>query len=375
MYLIANDPSRTHFANTRPPPSLHDLYSLKWYYPNDGADKSQGPQSDNFTEPLVALNTYLLFISMGVLSLWKIRRRFYEVFYHAHMITFTSLTVAVFWHASSAWYYLAPSLTLYIYDRWARASNTKVGIGSATVFKMSNSTVTRLRIEISDNDAHVRSCPIKYLKQGSKFTASPGQYVLLQVPSISAIEWHPFTLSNISPLEIHVKANGAGSFSCALANLPFEGVDVAITGPYGLGVRAPESSRALVLVGGGIGITPCVSVLRGLLQNNTQGFNLIKLIWVVRESDTLAIFDDFLASTTDHRPFVEVELYSTRPLEDSNLTCNWPVNKGRPNLQERINTMIDDTHVFACGPGPLVESARSAAKSMCHTFHTETFEL
>ena len=49
------------------------------------------------------MNAYLMFFSMGVMGLWKVRRKHFELFYHLHMITFCSLTVAVIWHAASAW--------------------------------------------------------------------------------------------------------------------------------------------------------------------------------------------------------------------------------------------------------------------------------
>ena len=49
-----------------------------------------------------------------------------------------------------------------------------------------------------------------------------GQYAFLNVPALSAVEWHPFTISSApgAPAStFHVRAMGAGSFTQRLREL------------------------------------------------------------------------------------------------------------------------------------------------------------
>lgn len=92
-----------------------------------------------------------------------------------------------------------------------------------------------------------------------------GQYVFLNFPEISRWEWHPYTLAS-SPLEEHyeVDIKGLGDHTkkllaaCTGGSKPICRVD----GPYGRVVINPKRYRSVVLVGGGIGVTPMVSMLR-----------------------------------------------------------------------------------------------------------------
>eukprot|EP00966_Prymnesium_polylepis_P294448 6799505-Prymnesium_polylepis.1 len=90
--------------------------------------------------------------------------------------------VGALWHASSAWYYVVPSLLLYLIDRLLRfhAASREVRV----VRVASKGEVTELLFAMA-------SGPLRH---------SPGQYVFLNVPAISPLQWHPFTLSS-SPID------------------------------------------------------------------------------------------------------------------------------------------------------------------------------
>ncbi|CAM9993210.1 unnamed protein product, partial [Choristocarpus tenellus] len=77
--------------------------------------------SDNWTIPLAIVSTWTMFILMYGLSLERVRRRFFEVFYYAHHF-FMVVWLVMLWHATSAWYYIVASITLWVFDRAVRFS-------------------------------------------------------------------------------------------------------------------------------------------------------------------------------------------------------------------------------------------------------------
>lgn len=120
-----------------------------------------------------------------------------------------------------------------------------------------------------------------------------GQWLFLQVPEISAFQWHPFTISSAPDdpyLSIHVRQ--VGDFTRALgerlgatpsltASLTEKGksddfVDITqvrsstglplvrIDGPYGAPAQDVFSCDVAILIGAGIGVTPFSSILKNI---------------------------------------------------------------------------------------------------------------
>ncbi|KAK4824241.1 hypothetical protein QYF61_012507 [Mycteria americana] len=107
------------------------------------------------------------------------------------------------------------------------------------------------------------------------FTMGPGQYIFLQCPSVSQLEWHPFTLTS-APEEdffsIHIRV--VGDWTAALFKafgaeekafkelwmLP----RVAVDGPYGSATTDVFHYRVSVCIAAGIGVTPFASILKSI---------------------------------------------------------------------------------------------------------------
>ena len=117
----------------------------------------------------------------------------------------------------------------------------------------------------------------------------PGQWVFLNCPSVSKLQWHPFTITSCpyDPyLSIHVRqlgdftkdladALGAGPSQAELYDaMDPEGIyeialeagqqmpTLRIDGPYGAPAEDVFSNEIAVLIGTGIGVTPFASVLK-----------------------------------------------------------------------------------------------------------------
>lgn len=94
--------------------------------------------------------------------------------------------------------------------------------------------------------------------------------VFLNVPSISLLQWHPFTLSS-SPNDPYCEVNvrGLGGFTRDLlatchALPPEQPLRVRVDGPYGCMSSDYSRFPVHVLCCGGIGVTPAIAMLRTL---------------------------------------------------------------------------------------------------------------
>jgi NAD(P)H-flavin reductase len=131
------------------------------------------------------------------------------------------------------------------------------------------------------------------LKFKKTFNYKPGQYIFLLVPDVHRIEYHPFSISSAPDDEyvmIHIRELGdwtkkLGDYIRARQVAEkTETVDVTVylEGPYGthqINLDNPEY-EVLLLVSGGIGITPLQSLYSDLIHQVQRGRPLRKVLFV-----------------------------------------------------------------------------------------------
>ncbi|HEX2952936.1 MAG TPA: FAD-binding oxidoreductase [Bacillota bacterium] len=109
-----------------------------------------------------------------------------------------------------------------------------------------------------------------------------GQFLTLQVPADTG--WsnpHPFTISNAPEddyLQITVK--NVGPVSSTLQQLE-AGTEVRCRGPFGNFCRDIDRKKEILMIAGGIGITPFLSVLRHFARTMHRG--KLTVIWANNE--------------------------------------------------------------------------------------------
>jgi len=171
--------------------------------------------------------------------------------------------------------------------------------------------------------------------QGLKYHAL--SFVFLNVPRISSLQWHPYSVTS-SPhdgndqLKILVKPYGDWSLklqdmvSQAVKPMPCPfSINVAVEGPYGHESDFFLWYESLILVAGGIGITPFIAILRDLLhRHQRQQPNLprdLTLIWAVKKSKELQILDLVSPSSIcpdyDMKLNLNVQLFVTQEEEEA----------------------------------------------------------
>lgn len=101
---------------------------------------------------------------------------------------------------------------------------------------------------------------------GKKWSVTPGQYILLLMPSVSKLQWHPFTVSACGDgyVEIHIKCKGR--WSERLRQLAHEKAlqRVYLSGPFGAPAQRHSEYQQVIMFGCGIGITPLSAILRSM---------------------------------------------------------------------------------------------------------------
>ena len=86
----------------------------------------------------------------------------------------------------------------------------------------------------------------------------PGQYLYVNIPSISKFQWHPFTITS-SPqdgfISLHIKVVGDWTENL-LNQVKSEIPKILIDGPYGAPAQDLFNFRISVIISAGIGLTP-----------------------------------------------------------------------------------------------------------------------
>ena len=118
-------------------------------------------------------------VIMMITALDYFRRRYFEVFFYTHHLYILIFFYALI-HAWSIWYFLAPGITLYFFDRLIRFVR---GSHKVDVVSIAYGFGGNIRIEF---------------RPPPGFSWKAGQYVFLNVPAVSIFQWHPFSIS-VSP--------------------------------------------------------------------------------------------------------------------------------------------------------------------------------
>ncbi|KAK5098146.1 hypothetical protein LTR70_004391 [Exophiala xenobiotica] len=87
-----------------------------------------------------------------------------------------------------------------------------------------------------------------------------GQYVLIRMPSISAWEWHPFTISGCRDGQYHLYIKKSGEWTKQLSRLKGPQV-VNVDGPFGAPCQQFYQYDHCIVIATGIGVTPCSAIL------------------------------------------------------------------------------------------------------------------
>jgi len=279
-------------------------------------------------------------------------------------------------------YWLFPGILMYICDLWIRFSRGAVP-----------TELISMQRDVGGEVVHVQL-------RRKNFQFEPGQYVYINFPEVSKFEWHPFSIAT-SPSDVRMTP-GSSIFSLAMkdmgprswsrrvvsmscASVFQRDVKVRVDGPYGGPSIDIYDYPILVLVAGGIGVTPLFSILSEFSNNPPLKLEKIYLIWCTKHQHFLTLFSEYLANMDSFFGKIEMQHYVTQPdsqsmqriindpgiamasaASDANSSSkNMAFNLGRPDFNEFFSE-VSRAHfdqrigVSVCGPPTMIQDVKNA---------------
>ena len=213
-------------------------------------------------------------------------------------------------------------------------------------------------------------------KDGDVFSYAPGQFAFATFYSEALpVERHHWTISSTPtrPGSFIFTIKCSGDFTALIGRLR-PGDTAIVDGPYGLFshlAHVTDPNREIVMVAGGVGVTPMLSMLRYMADVNDA--RKTTLIWSNRtEADILC--REELETIGARLPKCTIHHVLTDQKEFKGRT-------GRLNetmLEEILLESSRDAAVFVCGPPPMMDSICKALKNIGFKgrhIHTERFSI
>lgn len=245
-----------------------------------------------------------MLFGLVLLSIPYLRHRFYEAFYHLHILLAISYVGLMFWHSGNlgdSWAYLWATIAVWLASIVAR------------LFYFNQSFNVRNQW-IAGSPTHLQALPGNMTRidvlAPPGFSWRPGQHCFLRFPSLSIFDNHPFTIANSctasrtnmkaenhkrEPQSMTFFVRSHAGFTQRLSKYIKNNADISasawIDGPYGGVLRKVEKAfDSIILVAGGAGITACLAWLQHISSSMTLEAvrtRRVSLIWAVREPEHL----------------------------------------------------------------------------------------
>lgn len=153
--------------------------------------------------------------------------------------------------------------------------------------------------------------------------------------------------------EITVKRESEGVVSRYLHDAVRAGGELRISAPYGRFCFTGDEAPGIVLIGGGVGITPLISVVRYLTDLGWRGE--IALLFGFRDAKDF-IFREELERLARQHPNLRVV-----PVASGEVDAAWSGRRGRIDaaLVREVVPDIASRLVHLCGPKPMMDAARA----------------
>jgi predicted ferric reductase len=194
--------------------------------------------------------------------------------------------------------------------------------------------------------------------EGLRFLAGQFGWLTLR-DSPFTLQQHPYSFSSsaeAAPERVAFTVKVEGDFSASVRDVEV-GRRAYIEGPYGCFVTDADPARGCVMIAGGVGITPCMSMLRSFADRGER--RDVHLIYAnVRLAEVI-----FLEEL--ERLSRQLRLTVTHVLEEP--PDDWDGEEGlidRDLLERHTPTNRAEYDTFICGPEPMMNIAEAAMRDL-----------
>jgi predicted ferric reductase len=197
----------------------------------------------------------------------------------------------------------------------------------------------RYTYSVADIEKKKESWDVYLTPKGSKrLIYQPAQFIYISFKNASlGDEPHPFSVSSAPENELRLSIKGSGDYTSKLDRLK-RGDEATIWGPYGKFYEKYlcEPEKAAVMIAGGIGITPFLSLLQHEIKHPTK--RKTTLFYGVKNRQDTDYVDE-LKKYVDENPQIQlfVSYYEEEPLNIS-------------FVEKQLSQELKHYNHFLCGP-------------------------
>jgi len=310
-----------------------------------------------------AIGAGLLFV-IGLLSMGPVRRRMpYDTWYHIHLLTYAAVYLS-FWHQLTTGndFAVEPTAKTVWYGLYGTV--TAVMIWYRVVVPVRLNLRHRMRVEVVEEAPGIVSVLISGRKL-HRMGAEAGQFFRwrFMAPGMR-FSSHPYSLSAAPrPNMLRITVKAIGDHSTALRELE-PGTRVWAEGPYGALTASKRSRGKVLLVAGGVGITP----MRALFETLPGGTGDLTLLYRANSTQDLALWDE-LASISKERGARLMYAVNSPDGERPDISAD--------SLRRKLPD-IESHDVFMCGPPGFAQQVYEALRGAgvpARRIHHESFEM
>jgi predicted ferric reductase len=330
---------------------------------------------NSFTAPwrarFAALSTYSL-IALVVMALWRTRLKLsYETWHITHIVLAVVAVIAGLLHMIGWSFYLG--------DPWKRGlwiALTLFWMGLLLYVRIIKPLfilrrpyrVTEMRAERGD------TWTLEMQPEGhAGLRFRPGQFGWLTVwGSPFKITAHPFSFSSsaaVSDGSVAMSIRNLGDFTRHIGRVPV-GRRVYIDGPYGAFTMGNPADMH-VLIAGGVGITPMMSMLRTLADQGDK--RPLVLLYGSKDWNAITFREELEALAQ------RLDLTIVHVLEDP--PDGWSGERGfitADVLKRHLPPPFDEHEYFICGPGVMMDAIEAALGDLqvpIAKYHSERYSF
>ncbi|XP_071731267.1 ferric reduction oxidase 7, chloroplastic-like isoform X2 [Rutidosis leptorrhynchoides] len=257
---------------------------------------------------------------MWVTSLPQVRRLNFEIFFYTHQLYVVFVVFLAMHVGDIIFSVIAAGLFLYMLDRFLRFFQSQKTVDILSAKCLPCGTIELVFSKPEDLQYNALS------------------WVFIQIRELSWLQWHPFSVSS-SPLDgkhhLSVLIKVLGNWTRKLKEhitekqIDIDGIiqpnfklTASIEGPYGHESPYHSLYENLVLVAGGIGISPFLAILSDIIHRNNDTKPCtprnVLIIWAVKTSEELPLIHSLdLNSIFPDKLNLEIQTYVTRESEPS----------------------------------------------------------
>ncbi|ROS05457.1 NAD(P)H-flavin reductase [Sinobacterium caligoides] len=366
--IMKEDCTKCHSASST---MTYAIPSLPLSYFDDVVALSQrGIYSRQFRINVCGLLMLLMLLPLWFTSLAVMRRRQHHVFQNIHRLGYLMVVLALL-HIPRYNWLLVPAIILaleYFLSHYVR-------IYRGCHARMVRVSEGMLRLEMQRPDG---------------FVIEPGHYLQLRVPKLGRYEWHDFSLTggregdDVIVLKIKAQGDWSDALYDQLGNDGRAELDVDIRGPFASPAARPTRRREpILMVAGGIGITPFLGLLYTMLFDSVKR-RPFHLVWVLRDGKLLEWLEPFLSS-----PLIaggRIHLFLTQD-EGADALPAWLQQQDvhgdrvvfyqhRPDLERLFSDVSEELerpHCFVCGPEEMTRAVAAQCRKRGWVMSIERF--